>query len=472
MMAAVMAGAGIKDYAQRIHCVKMHFGYDDYSRARQGRDVPVVWEADRLINPHILICGKSGTGKTHLLRRMIAPATGGVRFHIFDVHSDIRITGESRVVFSEATRYGYNPLVLDTDPHTGGVRRTINRLVRTLNRTSRKLGDRQEAVLRALLQDVYFLNACYDDNPKSWCKKEIDEAGRKTLIDARRYPELKEYYPTLDDLVGFAERKLKAMYLGSEGNGVGNRCVTALEETNRLTASLKRLTGKSARAGDEEAQGMETRISAAKARALTAFEEYLVSIESGREIDEVIKYDSREVLKSIVDRLKNLNALGIFRPTRPPFDERAAVWVYDIKHLPEDEQALFVHFRMQDIFRRRLAQGVQGEVREIIVSDEASRFFGDEPDNIYNVIVKEARKFGLGLWCASQAPTHFSEDFLTTVGTKILLGIDSYYWQSSCRKLNIEESVLRFITPQKTAAIHMDRKGEVNTRFKGVQLAG
>lgn len=48
-------------------------------------------------------------------------------------------------------------------------------------------------------------------------------------------------------------------------------------------------------------------------------------------------------------------------------------------------------------------------------------------DNIINIISKEARKFGLGLICASQSPTHFSEDFISNVGTKIILGLDQMF---------------------------------------------
>jgi hypothetical protein len=39
-------------------------------------------------------------------------------------------------------------------------------------------------------------------------------------------------------------------------------------------------------------------------------------------------------------------------------------------------------------------------------------------------IAKEARKFGIALLAASQAPGHFSQDFLGNVGTEVLLGLD------------------------------------------------
>jgi DNA helicase HerA-like ATPase len=40
------------------------------------------------------------------------------------------------------------------------------------------------------------------------------------------------------------------------------------------------------------------------------------------------------------------------------------------------------------------------------------------------LMAKEGRKFGLDLICASQSPGHFSDDFVSNAGTKIILGID------------------------------------------------
>lgn len=37
--------------------------------------------------------------------------------------------------------------------------------------------------------------------------------------------------------------------------------------------------------------------------------------------------------------------------------------------------------------------------------------YGTGTGKSYHIISKEGRKFGLGLWCASQSPTHFSEVF-------------------------------------------------------------
>jgi DNA helicase HerA-like ATPase len=102
--------------------------------------------------------------------------------------------------------------------------------------------------------------------------------------------------------------------------------------------------------------------------------------------------------------------------------------------------------------------------------DEAKRFFTDEPDNPINIIATEGRKFGLALVCASQSPTHFSEDFLSNVATKILLRLDEMYWDGSVKKLKIDLKTLKYIVPQKTIAIQIKTSDAASARFVGVDL--
>lgn len=77
---------------------------------------------------------------------------------------------------------------------------------------------------------------------------------------------------------------------------------------------------------------------------------------------------------------------------------------------------------------------MQENIVDVIVLDEAHIYSDDDPDSIINTIAKEARKFGVALFCASQSPTHFTSDFIASVGTKIVLGIDEGYWKQSAPK--------------------------------------
>src|SRR3546814_7881732 len=73
------------------------------------------------------------------------------------------------------TEYGLNPLEVTTDPEFGGVRRRINSFIAMINRTTSKLGVRQEAVLRALLNDLYELNGYDQRNPRTSSEEHTSE---------------------------------------------------------------------------------------------------------------------------------------------------------------------------------------------------------------------------------------------------------------------------------------------------------
>ena len=103
----------------------------------------------------------SGTGKSHQAKRLINSAIDqGVQVDIIDVHNELHQAGTSSAIYSEATRLGYNLLSLNSNPHSGGIRRRINEIIGMINSTSRQLGSKQETALRHLLNDVYWLNGC------------------------------------------------------------------------------------------------------------------------------------------------------------------------------------------------------------------------------------------------------------------------------------------------------------------------
>lgn len=434
--------------------MRFPLGANAYLKRTQNKEVPVLWSSQAAINPHVLVMGGSGSGKTFTLRRMAESmartASGPARIHVLDVHGDLELPGASTVKFSEATHYGHNPLAVNPDPDYGGVRRRVQFFIAALNRTSRQLGVRQEAVLRALLSDLYAANGFYEDRPGSW---RLDDGA------ARKHP---KRHPTLQDASRFAAAKLRALYLGAD-----SKAAAALEQVNKRAKALHAQS----KALGQGRPGADPELERLKAGAVEAYAEAMQAIGTGRELDDLIRYDSREVMRSVADRIESLNAIGIFRPDEPPFDPQSAVWRYDIRALAPDEKKLFVYFRLEELFRRAAQRGVQGRLSEIIMLDEAHLFFTDEPENPLNVIAKEARKFGLGLVCASQSPTHFSEDFLGNVATKLLLGIDEMYWDGAVRKLKIDMRTLQYIIPKRTLAAQIKTGDEGRARFIGVEIA-
>ena len=423
----------------------------DAGQFNQGKRVPIIWDTQRLINGHVFLVGKSGTGKTYTLRNIIGQiqkASGGrVRVHVFDVHGDIDIPGASSVQFSEATPYGFNPLVVNPDPHFGGVRKKIQGFLAALDRSGYGMGSKQESVLRNLLVDLYASKGFYQELPASWHAKEASGRVKR--------------HPTVDDAVAFAEAKLKSMYLGTN-----SKTVEALEKLYRKQGKIRRLLTQTHRVTDkseiEELQGM---IKKEGEEATDLFKEHLDHMVTGQELDDLIKYNNKDVMMSVVERLQNLKSTGIFRPERPPFDTQMPIWRYNIKALETPAKKLFVSFLLEAIYAGAVQRGEQDEVVQLVVLDEAHLFFDDKPDNPIDTISKEARKFGLGMICASQNPLHFSEDFISNVSTKIILGIDQLFWDQTVRKMKVDMEALEWIVPHKKIIIQMNNKGETRNRF-------
>ena len=208
----------------------------------------------------------------------------------------------------------------------------------------------------------------------------------------------------------------------------------------------------------------------AKKKAVDTYTEYVESISTGMELSHILKYDSTDVLKTVVDRLENLDAIGIFKPNPPPFDPAKPVWRYDLKALNMEERKLFVLFKLEEIFTAAVQRGGQDAIRDVLILDEAHIYVDDDPDNIINTLAKESRKFGVALVCASQSPTHFTQDFISSVGTKVILGIDEMHWKSAVSKMNVTQEGLTWIRPQKTVLVQTKNKGDSKNNWKWAYL--
>lgn len=436
-------------------------GLSEYQHRVKRLEQPIYLDTQQLINAHLMLSGMSGTGKSHLLRQLIQSAgEQNILIEVFDVHHDLMVPGAAAAMYSEQSRLGYNPLELNPDPHSGGVRKRINELVHLINHSGTRLGSRQESVLRNLLQDVYWLNGIYADNPASWIRLPITEALHRQLLEQHDYAGLKRYFPCLSDAIRLATRKLKMLYLGAD-----TKAVTALEQLNKEAQKLQQLAGQTGMDEQELAQKLHK----AQANAIERYSDYVMAIQTGRELSDVLKYNSKEVIQSVLERLQQLEQAGVFTPN-PPQWGNARIRVHQIKHLSDAEKRMLVYTRAEQVFRQAQDDGITPNVTRILVIDEAPKFVDDDPDNVLNKIALEARKFGLGLWCAGQSPESYSEEFLTNVGTTILLPIHSAFWDKSCRKLKISLDTLRACRPREVAAVKLQALGQSNPQFGNVLL--
>lgn len=450
--------------------MKHYLGLSEFHLRQKQQEYPVSYEPEKLINAHLLVCGTSGTGKTHQSVRLLGSAAqAGVEVDVFDVHDELaKIAGAVACRYSQATGYGYNPLELSDDPHTGGPARQTEYLLGLVKDVA-QLGIRQEMVLRNLIMDTYQLAGIYPDNPLTWQRGSITEAERRQLVDARNWAALKQYYPTLDDLKSYGRRKLLALTIGGD-----NPCISALEQLMRHYKRLNSLQGKYAKASsDADMEKLGKQVASSKENCTSTYTAFIEAMQTGRELDDLLKYDSADTLASVLQRLDLLNSSGIFRANPPPFGNNP-VRVHQIKSLANEQQTLFVKLRLQAIFERHKQAGptrTGTELRHVLFLDEAHKFFSKDNDDIINVIAREARKFGIGLWCASQNPNDFPESFLTNVGATIILGLHESHRQMAASKLGISRDTLKYIRPKQAMAVQLRREGLASPPFGNVLVS-
>lgn len=495
---------------------------------------PVALDTMRAINGHLQLAGISGLGKSYQVTRLIKELVESasqqqkpIRVHMFDPHGDIDLPYASVVKFSEATPYGYNPLDLNTDADFGGVRRSIQKFIAAMNR-DKKLSTKQEAVLRYLVEDLFASRGFKADDPDSWVP---DSPGRvRKLMQGRegriyldvtheqsaRFKELlkdpatgayrggwdsfddvpemrnskcwwveESFYagdllmwepkalfkvaPNLDDLVRFTERKLKAHYFGTN-----SAAMSLLLDVTQAARTYHRRVAEVSKRGETMSSADESKLledlQKAKAKAGQAFESYMNAIQTGRELDDYIRYNSADVLQTVYERLVNEKAKGIYNSVLPPFDPGCPIWHYYIKPLEIPVQCMFVNMVCTRIFERAMQRGLNEDLVEVIVLEEGKRYVSDEDDDVLSRISGEARKFGLGLWIVSQSPAHFADDFLKATGTILVLGLAEADTGIAARKLGIEKAMLTSLTPQYSALVQVKNRGVLTADFQLVKL--
>src|SRR3546814_3063832 len=94
----------------------VEIGRTKFPDRNNGNSSVVYWDPSTAISGHAILVGSSGVGKTHRLRyliRSLITNTRNINIQILAVHGDIAAAARNRVVFSELTEYGLNPLEVD-----------------------------------------------------------------------------------------------------------------------------------------------------------------------------------------------------------------------------------------------------------------------------------------------------------------------------------------------------------------------
>lgn len=116
----------------------------------------VRWNPGNLANPHFLILGGSGAGKTQTIKRAMLELSR-LEFGVvaIDFHGDLLIEGADSYPISMTSSYGVNPLVVDLDPAGGGPDPQRFLVLQSLKEAFAPMGGNQLAFLDRALSEVY-----------------------------------------------------------------------------------------------------------------------------------------------------------------------------------------------------------------------------------------------------------------------------------------------------------------------------
>src|SRR3546814_18370549 len=95
----------------------------------------------------------------------------------------------------------------------------------------------------------------------------------------------------------------------------------------------------------------------AKTNVKELFSAHIDAMKTGGELDDLLNYDSVDTLRAVYERIKGLDATGIFKDVPPTFAQDDPLRVYDIKALSEDEQSMFAEVLLERLFLEAKARG-------------------------------------------------------------------------------------------------------------------
>lgn len=307
----------------------VHLGFDSSFKVEDHiKKSSISWDPNTATNPHVLIVGMSGSGKTETLKSFVYELyRKKLPSIVFDFHGEY-VQGKFRKevkanVIDHLKGVNINPLELPVDPATGRVKPSevayeIAEIIDSIYR----LGGQQKSTFRNAIFHAYEWAGILKDEPETW---DIDP------------PEFSEVNKAFEHL--------------------------HLLEAKKSTV----------------ASSLKTKLS-------EIFDEGLFSAKEMFPVD------------SLFDGVTILNLKSLHR----------------YKNL----QLVLSRFFLKKIYNEMMKRQISKEVRMFCVIDEAHKVVSDK---VIIDIVREARKFGLGLILGSQSPKDFHADVFSNTATKIIL---------------------------------------------------
>jgi type IV secretory pathway VirB4 component len=146
----------------------------------------VYWDLNKAANPHMVILGTSGSGKTQTLKAIVWEMYQGfsTRSIVLDFHGDQELPGEIYYPIHMASAHGINPLTINPDPEGGGSKLQAISVAATLRRAL-VMGTNQEGLLILMIQELYEQFGIIQEDRQTWTRRTPHLGDLQDAIDRR-----------------------------------------------------------------------------------------------------------------------------------------------------------------------------------------------------------------------------------------------------------------------------------------------
>lgn len=138
----------------------------------------VCWSPLGHPNPHVLIVGGSGSGKSWSMR-LLAEKLLKLGFHsvLFDFHGDLGVPSASTHRIALDSQYGVNPMAVSLDPTGGGPDPQRFEVLEQLRNAFKPMGALQLALLDDCLKTTYQRSSICQEDPNTWTSDAMPHLG-------------------------------------------------------------------------------------------------------------------------------------------------------------------------------------------------------------------------------------------------------------------------------------------------------
>jgi DNA helicase HerA-like ATPase len=398
---------------------------------------PYTFDPDAVPNSHILVAGKSQSGKTRTTKKLIeyyGKEKDGYRksVYVLDFSGDMDVPNENVIsILARKSKYGISLFEFSKDHESGGIRVARDNIIRMIDRyfMNSGMGTVQKAVLERLITDTYALKGIYEVDESSWNNDlPIIDDMLNLMVDIRESIEMAfdvslqaqirkdtERIRSLNNRISVADNDTKIKKLQEDRDMLKD---ILLENINKYVEW--RIVGEQLGREKPRLQGVD------KVKADVSF------------YSETNAFNALRDLRIHIEKIVESRA---FSASRPPVIN--GINRFDLSKLSVPLQKLFTDILIMRIYLKVRERGKYSEfsgrvpgykIDTVVVIDEAKlvipmnkkdREARDEP---INLIVSQSLKFGMAIVLASQRLDHFSQEILSNVHTKLIfeMGVNDY----------------------------------------------